>query len=139
MTTSEGDLEHPIENREAPHGVLRQVQTSRRRTEEVEPGWTCPGQWRGQETENGWDGPDDNGLKGLTTPEKERKTEDKSDSHRTLAFTSWIECGPMWADRGQNWPDSCRIQIFPPPKGPQGFSGLSPSQMTVHAATQTDH
>lgn len=73
LTTSEGDLEHPIEDREALHRVLRRIQTSRGRAEEVEPGWTCPGQWKGQETESGWDGRDDNEVRGLTTPEKRKE------------------------------------------------------------------
>lgn len=46
LTTSEGDLEHPTGDREAPHRVLRQVQTSRGRAEEAEAGWTGPGQWK---------------------------------------------------------------------------------------------
>lgn len=55
LTTSEGDLEHPFKDREpppTPNRVLRQVQTGRGKGEEVEPGWTCPGQEKEQETES---------------------------------------------------------------------------------------
>lgn len=125
-----GDLGHPVTPHRAllktekpPTRALGQVQTSGGEGQERKQRNSGNDGTSRKAGESGWNGWDGDEARGTQYSRKRKESADKSDSHGTLTFTSWIGCGPMQVGRGQNWPDSCRVQTSLPWRTPD-FCGV---------------
>lgn len=99
-----------------------------------------------EQGERGWNGWDDNEMRGPNAPEKKKKTQTRMTATGLGTFTSWIGCGPSGRGRGRQAdltaPPGSKGQISLPP-GEQlqlclfreallaspGLSDLSPSRV----------